>query len=173
MVYVENPRESANSPGGPSRCRSCPIGMDHVTMSYTHCRTEGSLGLPLEPGGGPSLRHAHRPMLSKLCPSSSSCCRVLVHRKDCCLCTRRCAGHPIICLYFAPQARKHILQIHTRDWSPRLSDLFLGELAEKCVGEWHSWNLIIYESMSALVRPVSENALANLRVWEMRLDFCS
>ncbi|XP_074141446.1 ATPase family AAA domain-containing protein 2B isoform X2 [Sminthopsis crassicaudata] len=32
------------------------------------------------------------------------------------------------------KARKHILQIHTRDWSPRLSDLFLGELAEKCVG---------------------------------------
>ncbi|XP_044531148.1 ATPase family AAA domain-containing protein 2B [Gracilinanus agilis] len=32
------------------------------------------------------------------------------------------------------KARKHILQIHTRDWSPRLSDPFLGELAEKCVG---------------------------------------
>ncbi|XP_071296041.1 ATPase family AAA domain-containing protein 2B isoform X4 [Agelaius tricolor] len=32
------------------------------------------------------------------------------------------------------KARKHILQIHTRDWNPKLSDLFLGELAEKCVG---------------------------------------
>ncbi|KAM7334892.1 hypothetical protein ACRRTK_005369 [Alexandromys fortis] len=32
------------------------------------------------------------------------------------------------------QARKHILQIHTRDWNPKLSDAFLGELAEKCVG---------------------------------------
>ncbi|KAK7804609.1 hypothetical protein U0070_003780 [Myodes glareolus] len=31
-------------------------------------------------------------------------------------------------------ARKHILQIHTRDWNPKLSDAFLGELAEKCVG---------------------------------------
>ncbi|XP_052042109.1 ATPase family AAA domain-containing protein 2B isoform X1 [Apodemus sylvaticus] len=32
------------------------------------------------------------------------------------------------------RARKHILQIHTRDWNPKLSDAFLGELAEKCVG---------------------------------------
>ncbi|XP_060642939.2 ATPase family AAA domain-containing protein 2B isoform X1 [Anolis sagrei] len=32
------------------------------------------------------------------------------------------------------KARKHILQIHTRDWNPRLSDHFLEELAEKCVG---------------------------------------
>ncbi|XP_053918131.1 ATPase family AAA domain-containing protein 2B isoform X4 [Cuculus canorus] len=32
------------------------------------------------------------------------------------------------------KARKHILQIHTRDWNPKLSDTFLGELAEKCVG---------------------------------------
>uniref|UniRef100_A0A8D1TM94 Bromo domain-containing protein n=1 Tax=Sus scrofa TaxID=9823 RepID=A0A8D1TM94_PIG len=32
------------------------------------------------------------------------------------------------------KARKHILQIHTRDWNPKLSDAFLGELAEKCVG---------------------------------------
>uniref|UniRef100_A0A8C5SIJ8 ATPase family AAA domain containing 2B n=1 Tax=Laticauda laticaudata TaxID=8630 RepID=A0A8C5SIJ8_LATLA len=32
------------------------------------------------------------------------------------------------------KARKHILQIHTRDWNPKLSNHFLGELAEKCVG---------------------------------------
>ncbi|XP_018430857.1 PREDICTED: ATPase family AAA domain-containing protein 2B [Nanorana parkeri] len=32
------------------------------------------------------------------------------------------------------KARKHILQIHTRDWNPKLSDGFLEELAEKCVG---------------------------------------
>ncbi|XP_075057470.1 ATPase family AAA domain-containing protein 2B isoform X2 [Mixophyes fleayi] len=32
------------------------------------------------------------------------------------------------------KARKHILQIHTRDWNPRLSEVFLEELAEKCVG---------------------------------------
>lgn len=32
------------------------------------------------------------------------------------------------------KARKHILQIHTRDWNPKLSDPFLEELAEKCVG---------------------------------------
>ncbi|XP_063771370.1 ATPase family AAA domain-containing protein 2B isoform X2 [Pseudophryne corroboree] len=32
------------------------------------------------------------------------------------------------------KARKHILQIHTRDWNPRLSDVFLEELAETCVG---------------------------------------
>ncbi|KAM9316920.1 ATPase family AAA domain-containing protein 2B [Gastrophryne carolinensis] len=31
-------------------------------------------------------------------------------------------------------ARKHILQIHTRDWNPKLSDAFLEELSEKCVG---------------------------------------
>ncbi|XP_064412420.1 ATPase family AAA domain-containing protein 2B [Latimeria chalumnae] len=32
------------------------------------------------------------------------------------------------------KARKHILQIHTRDWNPKLTDAFLEELAEKCVG---------------------------------------
>nr|XP_033792234.1 ATPase family AAA domain-containing protein 2B isoform X2 [Geotrypetes seraphini] len=32
------------------------------------------------------------------------------------------------------KARKHILQIHTRDWNPKLSEAFLDELAEKCVG---------------------------------------
>ncbi|XP_054618114.1 ATPase family AAA domain-containing protein 2B isoform X2 [Dunckerocampus dactyliophorus] len=31
-------------------------------------------------------------------------------------------------------ARKHILQIHTRDWNPKLSEEFVDELAEKCVG---------------------------------------
>lgn len=32
------------------------------------------------------------------------------------------------------KARKHILQIHTRDWNPKLSEPFIDELAEKCVG---------------------------------------
>ncbi|KAM6953957.1 ATPase family AAA domain-containing protein 2B [Aplochiton taeniatus] len=32
------------------------------------------------------------------------------------------------------KARKHILEIHTRDWSPRLAEPFVDELAEKCVG---------------------------------------
>ncbi|KAM5163475.1 ATPase family AAA domain-containing protein 2B isoform 2-T2 [Mantella aurantiaca] len=32
------------------------------------------------------------------------------------------------------KARKHILEIHTRNWNPKLSDAFLEELAEKCVG---------------------------------------
>ncbi|XP_030627086.1 ATPase family AAA domain-containing protein 2B isoform X1 [Chanos chanos] len=32
------------------------------------------------------------------------------------------------------KARKHILEIHTRDWNPRLAESFLDELAEKCVG---------------------------------------
>uniref|UniRef100_A0A6I8NZ06 ATPase family AAA domain-containing protein 2 n=1 Tax=Ornithorhynchus anatinus TaxID=9258 RepID=A0A6I8NZ06_ORNAN len=31
-------------------------------------------------------------------------------------------------------ARKEILKIHTRDWNPKPLDLFLDELAEKCVG---------------------------------------
>ncbi|XP_067888629.1 ATPase family AAA domain-containing protein 2-like isoform X2 [Heterodontus francisci] len=31
-------------------------------------------------------------------------------------------------------ARKEILKIHTRDWNPKPSDIFLQELAEKCVG---------------------------------------
>ncbi|KAM9778795.1 ATPase family AAA domain-containing protein 2B isoform X1 [Syngnathus typhle] len=31
-------------------------------------------------------------------------------------------------------ARKHIVQIHTRDWNPKLSEPFVDELAEKCVG---------------------------------------
>ncbi|XP_041952498.1 ATPase family AAA domain-containing protein 2B isoform X3 [Alosa sapidissima] len=32
------------------------------------------------------------------------------------------------------KARKHILEIHTRDWSPRLAESFVEELAETCVG---------------------------------------
>lgn len=32
------------------------------------------------------------------------------------------------------KARMHILQIHTRDWNPKLSEPFVDELAEKCVG---------------------------------------
>uniref|UniRef100_A0A3B3HWD7 ATPase family AAA domain-containing protein 2 n=1 Tax=Oryzias latipes TaxID=8090 RepID=A0A3B3HWD7_ORYLA len=32
------------------------------------------------------------------------------------------------------KARKQILKIHTRDWNPKLSEPFLDELAEKCVG---------------------------------------
>ncbi|XP_066532155.1 ATPase family AAA domain-containing protein 2B [Hoplias malabaricus] len=32
------------------------------------------------------------------------------------------------------KARKHILKIHTRDWSPRLAEPFVDELAEKCIG---------------------------------------
>lgn len=38
-------------------------------------------------------------------------------------------------VYFCLQARKHILEIHTRDWNPKLSDSFMDELAEKCVGK--------------------------------------
>ncbi|CAJ1077452.1 ATPase family AAA domain-containing protein 2B isoform X1 [Xyrichtys novacula] len=32
------------------------------------------------------------------------------------------------------KARKHILEIHTRDWIPKLAEPFVEELAEKCVG---------------------------------------
>ncbi|NP_001352895.1 ATPase family AAA domain-containing protein 2B isoform 1 [Danio rerio] len=32
------------------------------------------------------------------------------------------------------KARKHILEIHTRDWSPKLAEPFIDELAERCVG---------------------------------------
>ncbi|XP_041831829.1 ATPase family AAA domain-containing protein 2B isoform X2 [Melanotaenia boesemani] len=32
------------------------------------------------------------------------------------------------------KARKQILEIHTRDWNPKLAEPFLDELAEKCVG---------------------------------------
>ncbi|KAM9840773.1 ATPase family AAA domain-containing protein 2B [Aulostomus maculatus] len=32
------------------------------------------------------------------------------------------------------KARKQILQIHTRDWNPKLAEPFVDELAEKCVG---------------------------------------
>ncbi|KAM4633283.1 ATPase family AAA domain-containing protein 2B [Polymixia lowei] len=32
------------------------------------------------------------------------------------------------------KARKHILEIHTRDWNPKLAKPFVDELAEKCVG---------------------------------------
>lgn len=33
------------------------------------------------------------------------------------------------------QARKHILEIHTRDWNPKMAEPFIDELAEKCVGK--------------------------------------
>ncbi|XP_056151162.1 ATPase family AAA domain-containing protein 2B [Lampris incognitus] len=32
------------------------------------------------------------------------------------------------------KARKHILEIHTRDWNPKLAEQFVDELSEKCVG---------------------------------------
>uniref|UniRef100_A0A674P4U3 ATPase family AAA domain containing 2B n=1 Tax=Takifugu rubripes TaxID=31033 RepID=A0A674P4U3_TAKRU len=32
------------------------------------------------------------------------------------------------------KARKHIFEIHTRDWNPKLAEPFVEELAEKCVG---------------------------------------
>ncbi|XP_068014709.1 ATPase family AAA domain-containing protein 2 isoform X2 [Melanerpes formicivorus] len=32
------------------------------------------------------------------------------------------------------EARKEIFKIHTRDWTPRLLDVFLDEVAEECVG---------------------------------------
>uniref|UniRef100_A0A673ZI25 ATPase family AAA domain-containing protein 2 n=1 Tax=Salmo trutta TaxID=8032 RepID=A0A673ZI25_SALTR len=32
------------------------------------------------------------------------------------------------------KARRQILEIHTRDWNPRLAEQFVNELAEKCVG---------------------------------------
>lgn len=40
-------------------------------------------------------------------------------------------GHP----KYSIQARKHILEIHTRDWNPKLAEPFVDELAEKCVGK--------------------------------------
>lgn len=36
------------------------------------------------------------------------------------------------------QARKEIFKIHTRDWTPKPSDMFLEELAEKCVGKFEN-----------------------------------
>lgn len=36
--------------------------------------------------------------------------------------------------FFLRQARKDILKIHTRQWTPPPSDSFLEELADKCVG---------------------------------------
>ncbi|KAJ4928796.1 hypothetical protein JOQ06_004421 [Pogonophryne albipinna] len=32
------------------------------------------------------------------------------------------------------KARKHILEIHTREWNPKLSKPFIDEIAERCVG---------------------------------------
>lgn len=53
-------------------------------------------------------------------------------------------------LFFLNQARKHILQIHTRDWNPKLSDPFLGELAEKCVGECYVVSAFTVEAFSSV-----------------------
>lgn len=35
---------------------------------------------------------------------------------------------------FIPQSRRHILQIHTKDWEPKLSQAFISEVADTCVG---------------------------------------
>lgn len=40
----------------------------------------------------------------------------------------------IVFCFFLRQARKDILKIHTRQWTPPPSDAFLEELADKCVG---------------------------------------
>lgn len=42
---------------------------------------------------------------------------------------------PLVYPKFPVQARKHILEIHTRDWNPKLAEPFVDELAEKCVGK--------------------------------------
>ena len=50
-----------------------------------------------------------------------------------------CAKHAVWqaeCRICFSQARKQILQIHTKEWKPKLSDAFLAELAERCVGRW-------------------------------------
>lgn len=39
-----------------------------------------------------------------------------------------------VCVGGGSQARKDILKIHTRQWTPSPSDAFLEELADKCVG---------------------------------------
>lgn len=52
--------------------------------------------------------------------------------------------------FFFNQARKHILQIHTRDWNPKLSDPFLGELAEKCVGKCYVVSIFSLEAFSSV-----------------------
>ena len=42
-----------------------------------------------------------------------------------------------ICFYISNyQARTQILQIHTKEWIPKLSEPFLAELAEKCAGKF-------------------------------------
>lgn len=40
----------------------------------------------------------------------------------------------ILSSYFICKARKDILKIHTRQWTPPPSDTFVEELADKCVG---------------------------------------
>ena len=37
-------------------------------------------------------------------------------------------------MYLSPQARRHILSIHTREWEPKPSQPFINELADYCVG---------------------------------------
>lgn len=57
--------------------------------------------------------------------------RFAVHFKKCFVLSKRCLD---VCICHQ-QARKHILEIHTRDWSPKLAEPFIDELAEKCVGK--------------------------------------
>lgn len=62
----------------------------------------------------------------------------------CCLCVSCNSVH----WKFSPQARKHILEIHTREWNPKLSEPFVEELAEKCVGKA---DICVYSKMTDVV----------------------
>uniref|UniRef100_A0A673ZGX4 ATPase family AAA domain containing 2B n=1 Tax=Salmo trutta TaxID=8032 RepID=A0A673ZGX4_SALTR len=42
------------------------------------------------------------------------------------------------------KARRQILEIHTRDWNPRLAEQFVNELAEKCVGRRQTHILLTF-----------------------------
>ena len=44
---------------------------------------------------------------------------------------------PHVAIYrdFFFQARKQILSIHTGSWQPKLNELFIDQLAEKCAGK--------------------------------------
>lgn len=56
--------------------------------------------------------------------------------------------HELLASYVVWQARKEILKIHTRQWTPPLSEAFLEELADKCVGKLSTCHVQIHASLT-------------------------
>lgn len=83
----------------------------------------------------------------------------------CCLCVSCNSVH----WKFSPQARKHILEIHTREWNPKLSEPFVEELAEKCVGKA---DICVYSKMTDVVFDILKKHILWLPLFFCLSGYC-